>query len=87
MDFQVRGRHPQPPKVVCKVRAQSECIHVAHAFFFCTFGTDLHAQSVLINEISAAELSWKFIKGALLVGTRRSVNGSLSSPSSLLLPK
>ena len=35
---------------------------------FCTFGTNLHAQSVLINKISASELSRKFIKSALLVG-------------------
>ncbi len=34
----------------------------------CTFGADLYAQSVLINKISASELSWKFIKVALLVG-------------------
>ncbi len=35
---------------------------------FCTFDTDLNAQSVLINKISASELSMKFIKSALLVG-------------------
>ncbi len=35
---------------------------------FCTFGSDLHAQSVLINKISASELSQKFIKGVLSVG-------------------
>ncbi len=33
-----------------------------------TFGTNLYAQSVLINKISSSELSWKFIKSALLVG-------------------
>ncbi len=38
---------------------------------FCTFGTDLHAQPVLVNEISASELRWKFIKSALLVGQER----------------
>ena len=32
------------------------------------FGTDLYAQSVLINKIFASELSRKFIKSALLVG-------------------
>ncbi len=42
-------------------------IHTLHTRF-CTFGTDLHAQSVLINKISASELSQKFIKSALLVG-------------------
>ncbi len=36
---------------------------------FCTFGTDLYAQSVLSNKISASELSRKFIKSALLVGS------------------
>ncbi len=35
---------------------------------FCMFGTDLYAQSVLINKISALELSRKLIKSALLVG-------------------
>ncbi len=34
----------------------------------CTFGADLYAQSVIINKISASELSRKFIKSALLVG-------------------
>ena len=35
---------------------------------FCTFGTDLYAQSALVNKISASELSRKFIRSALLVG-------------------
>ena len=35
---------------------------------FCTFGTNLYAQSVLVIKISASELSQKFIKVALLVG-------------------
>ncbi len=34
--------------------------------FFCTSGADSYAQLVLINKISASELSRKFIKGALL---------------------
>ncbi len=34
---------------------------------FCTFGADLHAQSMLINKASASELSRKFIKSALLL--------------------
>ncbi len=42
-------------------------MHVAH-MFFARFGIDLHAQSVIINEISASELSRKFIKSVLLVG-------------------
>ena len=41
----------------------THCMHV-----FCTFGTNLYTQSVLINKISASELSQKFIKRALLVG-------------------
>ncbi len=35
---------------------------------FCTLGADLHAQSVLIDKLSASELSRKFIKSALWVG-------------------
>ncbi len=35
---------------------------------FARFGPDLYAQSVLINRISASELSQKFIRSALLVG-------------------
>ena len=35
---------------------------------FCRFDADLHAQSVIIDKISASELSRKFIKSALLVG-------------------
>ncbi len=35
---------------------------------FCTFGAKWYAQSVIINKISASELSQKFIKSALLVG-------------------
>ncbi len=42
-------------------------IHTLHTRF-CTLGADLHAQSVLINKISASELSRKFVKSALLVG-------------------
>ena len=33
-----------------------------------TFDSDLHAQSVIINKISASELTKKFVKSALLVG-------------------
>ncbi len=36
---------------------------------FCTFGSDLHALSVLTNKISASEPSREFIKSALLVGS------------------
>ncbi len=43
-------------------------LHTLHAHFFCTFGANLYAQSVLIDKISASELSLKFIMGALLVG-------------------
>ena len=35
---------------------------------FCTFGTNLYAQLMLINKISALELSPKLIKSALLAG-------------------
>ncbi len=46
----------------------SRNIHTRCMPHFCTFGTDLHAQLVLVNKISASELSPKFIKSALLVG-------------------
>ncbi len=36
---------------------------------FCTFGTDLHAQLVLIDKVYASELSRKFIKKVMLVGS------------------
>ncbi len=42
------------------------CTRCTHAFR--TFCTDLYAHSVRINKISASEVSWKFIKSALLVG-------------------
>ncbi len=35
----------------------------------CTFGTDLHAQLALVDKVSASELSRKFIKSPLLVGS------------------
>ena len=43
------------------------CVH-GDFFFFARFGTDLHAQSVLSNKISASELRRKFVKGPLSVG-------------------
>ncbi len=57
----------QPATVACKMEAQLEYVHVAY-MFFCTLGADLHAQSVLVNKISASELSRKLIETALLVG-------------------
>ena len=62
----------RPPMVVCKMEAQldyryTHCTHV----FFCMFGSDLYAQSVLINKISESELSRKFTKSVLLVGYER----------------
>ena len=55
------------------MEAQLECIlytlHIhVHGFFFCTFRSDLHTQSVLRKNISASGFSQKFIKSALLVG-------------------
>ncbi len=41
----------------------TRCKHV-----FARFGSDVCAQSVLIDKISASEPSWKFINSALLVG-------------------
>ena len=42
----------------------TRCIHV----FARLVPINSHAQSVLINKFYASELSWKFIKSALLVG-------------------
>ena len=49
------------------MEAQSEHVHVT-CTFFALFGTDLHAQSVLSDKISASELRRKFMKSAFLVG-------------------
>ncbi len=49
------------------MKAQMECIHIAY-MFFCSFDANLYTQSMLINKISASQLSRKFIKSALLVG-------------------
>ena len=38
---------------------------------FCTFGTDLYAQSVLGNKISASELRRKFTKAVSAIGCAR----------------
>ncbi len=43
------------------------CAHCIHGFF-CTYGADLYAQSVVSNKIFALDLSRNFIKSALLVG-------------------
>ncbi len=60
----------QPVTVVCKMEAQSEHLRVAHTPFFACLAPNLHAQSVLSNKISASELKRRFIKSALLVGSR-----------------
>ena len=51
----------------CKIEAQSEYVHIA-CTFFAHLAPSLYAQSMPINKISAAELSRKSIKSALLVG-------------------
>ena len=47
----------QPPTVVCKNEAQLgytvQCTYAHFIHFFCTFGADLHAQSVLLNSTGA----------------------------------
>ncbi len=55
--------------------AQLEYVCTLHTCF-CTFGTDLHAPTVLIDKISASELSQKFIKSVvvLLVGKVRTTS-------------
>ena len=55
----------------------SRNVHTLHTRFG-TFGTELYAQSVLSNKISALELTRKFIKSALLVGFSVSFSLSLS---------
>ena len=50
-------------------------------YVLCTIGADLHAQSVLINKISATELSRKFIKRALLVGWTIKLRTTVRFPS------
>ncbi len=59
----------QPPMVIYKMEAQLEYVPRTLHTRYCTFGTDLHAQSVIINKISASELTRKFIKSLLLVGS------------------
>ncbi len=46
----------------------SEYVHIAYVHDFAHLVPIFFAQSVLINKISASELSRKFIKSALLVG-------------------
>ncbi len=60
-----------------KMEAQSNIVHIldTQILHFCAISA---AQSVIINKISASELSRKFIKSALLVGltiygTRRNI--------------
>ena len=48
---------PNHQRWYAKMEAQSEHVHIAYRFF-CTSGGDLHAQSVLVNKISASELRW-----------------------------
>ncbi len=47
---------------------------VGNTVFFCTFGTDLYAQSVISNKIAASELGRKFNKGPLLVGQQQKLH-------------
>ena len=56
---------PNQQRLVCKMEAESEYVHMAYIFMF---GADLRAQLVLINKNFASELRRKFIKGPLLVG-------------------
>ena len=60
----------QPPSVGCKMESPLEYLHISSSInVFAHFGANLYAQSVFINKISASELSRKFIKSALLVGS------------------
>ncbi len=58
---------PNHQPVVCKMEAQLEYTHIAHTFLH-VWHLNLYAQPMLVNKISASELSRKFIKNALLVG-------------------
>ena len=49
------------------MEAQPEYVHVARTFF-ARSAPICYAQSVLINKVSASEVSRKFTKSALLVG-------------------
>ena len=64
--FGLTGKYPTTNGGMQNGSSVGICTHRVHVF--CTFGSDLHAQSVLIDEISASELSRKFIKSELLVG-------------------
>ncbi len=48
------------------------CTRCTHVFY--TLCSDLHAQSVLINKISASELRRKLVKSALLVGKNNAIS-------------
>ncbi len=51
-------------KLSWNMYSSTRCTHV-----FCTFGANLYVQSVLINKVSASELSPKFFsRSALSVG-------------------
>ena len=61
------ARPTQPPTVVCKMEAQSEYVYTLHTRF-CMFGTDLYAQSVLINKnfcIKSSVQSLLRVRGSL----------------------
>ncbi len=63
-----RGR-PNQQRWRAKMEAQSEYVHVAYTFLH-VLAPICYARSVLVNKISASELSRKSIKSALLVGER-----------------
>ena len=62
---------PNQQRWYAKWKLSLKCVHIAYNVFV-RFGTDLHAQSVLIDKVSASELRRKFIKVALSVGALRS---------------
>ena len=55
----VVAEEAQPPTVACKMEAQSEHVRVAHTSLH-VWAPICHAQSGLIDEISASELSQEF---------------------------
>ncbi len=74
--------HTRPPIVACKMEGQSEYVHIAH--------TILHVRRrlvplnwhIIVNKISASELSRKLVKRPLLVGQDGPRKGQFFVPSS-----
>ena len=86
------GRGPNHQRGYAKWNLSWNYRYTLHTCF-CMFGTNLYAQSVLINKISASQLSQKFVKRVrcwLGRGRERhaiTAVGATASPPSLPLPE